>query len=598
MRLPGLGSAPPAQPKPRIWPRMSLLLGDRRGLIAGLVVASLLSGLTEAGILAVLAQTAAALADGASHVEVSFGPVEGSVSVGTLLAGGAALALLRFALQALLAWIPARIGTDMQARLRRELFEAFTRASWAVQSRDREGHLQELMTDQMAIAAAATLWTTILLTSAFTFLTLIASALALNPIVAVVVLAVTGALFAVLRPLSALGRRFGRAASKSSMDHAGGIGEAIRLTEETAVFGVGEAQRRRINDLIAEIRHPAFRTMLLARLVPGIYQSLIYVFVVGGLAALYFGGAGQVGSLGAVVLVLIRASSYGQQAQGAHQSLHQTLPYLDRVQDAQHRYLESIEPQGTRPLERLRTLAFEGVEFAYREERPVLRGIDFEVGSGEAIGIVGPSGAGKSTLVQILLRLRSPQRGRYLINGEPAAEFTPADWHRLVAYVPQEPRLLHATVADNIRFFRDLDDEAVERAARLAGIHDEVSGWPLGYETVVGPRADAVSGGQQQRICLARALAARPEVLVLDEPTSSLDPHSEQLIQQSLLNLQHKLTLFVVAHRMSTLDVCERVMVVVDGRLEGFDAASALRNESAYYRSATAVASGVLPSGG
>jgi ABC-type multidrug transport system fused ATPase/permease subunit len=577
---------------------MHLLLGDRKSLIAALVIASLLSGLTEAGLLAILAQTATALADGTSRVDVSTGGLDTSVTIGALLAFGAGLALLRFALQTLLAFLPARIATDIQARLRGELFHAFTRASWAVQSRDREGHLQELMTDQMAIAAAATLWTTILLTSAFTFFMLIVSALALDPVVAVIVLAVTGGLFAALRPLSALGRRFGRAASKSSMEHAGGIGEAIRLTEETAVFGVAAAQRERIDRLVAEIRHPAFRTMLLARLVPGIYQSLIYLFVVAGLAVLYFGGAGQVGSLGAVVLVLVRASSYGQQAQGAHQSLHQTLPYLDRVQEAQRRYVASIEPEGTRPLQAVRTLAFEDVEFAYREGSPVLRGISFEVRGGEAIGIVGPSGAGKSTLVQILLRLRSPDRGRYLIDGEPAASFAAADWHRLVAYVPQEPRLLHATVADNIRFFRELDDAAVERSARLAGIHDEVTGWAHGYETVVGPRADAVSGGQQQRICLARALAAEPEVLVLDEPTSSLDPHSEQLIQQSLLALQHKLTLFVVAHRMSTLDVCERVMVVVDGRLEGFDAASALRNDSAYYRSATAVAGGVLPSGG
>jgi ABC-type multidrug transport system fused ATPase/permease subunit len=581
-----------------IWSHTRTLLGDRRSLVAALVVASLLSGLSEAGILAILAQVAAALADGSTRIHVAAGPVDEYKTIGALLGFGAALALFRFALQALLAYLPARIGSDMQARLRTELFGAFTRASWAVQSRDREGHLQELMTDQMALAAAATVWLTALLTAAFTFLMLIVSALALDPVVALVVLAVTGSLFALMRPLSAVGRGFGRSVSKTSMEHAGGIGEAIRLTEETEVFGVADAQRQRIERLVGEIRRPAFRAMLLARLVPSAYQSLIYMFVLAGLAVLYAGGAGQVGSLGAVVLVLIRASTYGQQVQGSHQSLHQTLPYLERVEEAQQRYLASVEPAGTRPLQRVKTLAFEDVEFAYREGTPVLRGIGFEVASGEAIGIVGPSGAGKSTLVQVLLRLRGPDRGQYLVNGVPAAELASDDWHRLVAYVPQEPRLLHASVADNIRFFRDLDDEAVELAARHAGIHDDVVGWPAGYETVVGPRADAVSGGQQQRICLARALAAEPEVLVLDEPTSSLDPHSEALIQQSLSALRHELTLFVVAHRMSTLDICERVMVVVDGRLQAFDAADALQRSNAYYRSATELSSGMLPTGG
>ena len=117
--------------------------------------------------------------------------------------------------------------------------------------------------------------------------------------------------------------------------------------------------------------------------------------------------------------------------------------------------------------------------------------------------------------------------------------------------------------------------------------------WPKGYQHRIGPRADAVSGGQQQRICLARALAARPQVLVLDEPTSALDPHAEQLIRESLTTLKHELTLFVVAHRMSTLDTCDRVMVIVDGRLQAFDAASALLSDSPYYRSRSALAVGL-----
>jgi ABC-type multidrug transport system fused ATPase/permease subunit len=159
--------------------------------------------------------------------------------------------------------------------------------------------------------------------------------------------------------------------------------------------------------------------------------------------------------------------------------------------------------------------------------------------------------------------------------------------------VPQEPRLLHASVAENIRYFRDIGDEDVQRAAKLARIHDDVMRWQRGYETIVGPRADAVSGGQKQRICLARALAARPEMLVLDEPTSALDPHSETLIQESLSALADELTLFIIAHRMSTLDTCDRVMVIMDGRLVAFDTKELLQEQNHYYRSASLIAAGM-----
>ncbi len=195
------------------------------------------------------------------------------------------------------------------------------------------------------------------------------------------------------------------------------------------------------------------------------------------------------------------------------------------------------------------------------------------------------------TLVQLLLQLRTPDDGRYLVNGNPVQQFVRDDWHKLVAYVPQEPRLLHASATENIRFFRDLDDEAVERAARLARIHDDIVSWSDGYETIIGPRADAVSGGQQQRICLARALA-RAQVLVLDEPTSALDPQSEALIQESLVALKGGLTLFIIAHRMSTLNTCSRVMVILGGRLVAFDTKAVLEEENPYYRSASMIAAG------
>jgi ATP-binding cassette subfamily B protein len=574
------------------WTQLRPLLGGRRRSVIALSFFSILSGFTEAGVLAVVAQVAASLVSGAHEVTASVGPFELHTSVGTLLIIASILAVVRLALQVPISALPARIAADVQANLRTGLFNSFTQASWAEQSRDREGHLQEMMTSQVVQATWGAMQVNVLITAIFTFLVLIVSALVLNFPAALVVLIAAVGLFGLLRPMNALGHRGSRALSQAQMDYANGIGEAVRLAEETHVFGVEEAQGERVGALVATAQELFFRTQAIGRLVPNLYQSLIFLIIVLGLGGLYLSGVGQVASLGAVVLLLVRAGTYGQQIQNAYQLVRQALPFVERLQEAERAYAASAPPAQQRALPSVEAIAFERVSYAYQKDRPVLRGVDFEVSPGETIGVIGPSGAGKSTLVQILLRLRSPDGGRYLVNGLSADEFSREDWHRQVAYVPQQPRLIHASVANNISYFRSLDLGTVERAGKLARIDEDVRGWALGYETIVGPRADAVSGGQQQRICLARGLAASPRILVLDEPTSALDPRSEALLQDSLRSLTGEVTLFIVAHRMSTLDICDRVMVVIDGRLEAFDSAISLQSKSPYYRNASAIATG------
>lgn len=575
-----------------LWAQLQPLLGERRRSVAALASLSVVSGFTEAGVLAVVAQVAASLVSGATEVNASIGPFEAHTSIGTLLAIAALLATLRLVLQIPISYLPARMAADVQAHLRTGLFDAFTQASWAAQSRDREGHLQEMMTSQVVQATQGALQLTVLITALFTFVVLIVSALVLNLVAAIVVLAAALSLFALLRPLNALGHRRSRSLSQAQMNYAGGVGEAVRVAEETRVFGVASAQRQSIGELVGVSQELFFRTQLLGRMIPSLYQSLLFLIIIGGLVVLHAAGAGHVASLGAVVLLLVRAGTYGQQIQGSYQLVRQALPFVERLREAEQRYLGSRPATGSASLAKIHTLTFEKVSYAYNPTRPVLSGIDFEVSPGETIGVIGPSGAGKSTLVQILLRLRSPDSGRYLVNGLPVEQFSSEDWHRQVAYVPQQPRLIHASVAANISYFRTLDLSTIERAGKLARIDADIRGWAHGYETIVGPRADAVSGGQQQRICLARGLAASPRILVLDEPTSALDPRSETLLQDSLRSLAGEVTLFIVAHRMSTLDICDRVMVIIDGRLEAFDSAISLQSKSPYYRNASAIAAG------
>ncbi len=550
--------------------------------IGGVAATAMLSGFCEAGILAAIAQVGTALVYKGHNVHIELGPLHLNPSIGSILILAGVLSVLRIALLGWSASLQARLASDIQATLRNELFGAFTRASWGLQSREREGHLQEMMTAQILQSTMGTLQLAALVSSAITFAVLLLSALALNVLAALVVVVVSIVMFAALRPLSSYGRRSARELSRSQLDFASGVGEAVRMTEETHVFGVGEAQRARVGGLVGEAQRLAYQAQFVNRLVPTLFQSLIYLTVIGGLGALYETHAGNVASLGAVVLIMVRAGTYGQQVQTSYQTIIQALPFSERVRRETAKYTADELPRGGLPLPRIERLSFEDVSYSYRAGDPVLSEIGFDADRGEALGIVGPSGAGKSTLVQLLLGLRAPVEGTYAINGVPAEQFSPGDWHRQVAYVPQRPQLLHASVADNIRYFRDIDIKMVERAARLARIEEEILAWPQGYETIIGPRADSISGGQQQRICLARALAAAPDVLVLDEPTSALDPRSEILIQESLTEIAAELTLFVVTHRMSLLSVCDSVLVIVDGRVADFGATEVLRERSQY----------------
>ena len=571
---------------------VSVLVGNRRGTVAALILCSIIAGIAEAAFLAILVETAFGLVKTAKHTSQHTSIFHLHASVDTLILIAFCLVVLRLILQVPLTILPARIASHVQGSLRKELFHAFTVASWGMQSREREGHMQETMTGQVASATGGALQATGLITSLFSFLVLLLAAFVLNVEAAAIVLVSAVLLFVGLRPLNQAGVRRARVLSRAQMQYASGIAQANRLAEETRVFGVAAAQRVQVDRFIDIARNAFYRMQLIGRLAPSIYQSAVSLMLVGALFVLSRVGAAHVDSLGAVILILYRAGSSGQSVQGSWQNLRQSVPFIERLQETKRRYMGSSQADGEVPLANVASMAFENVSFSYRAGRPVLSEISFEVAGGETIGVIGPSGAGKSTLIQILLRLRQPETGRYLVNGVSAEQIVAADWHKLVAYVPQEPRLVHASVAENIRFFRDLDEETVQRAGKLARIHEEIMGWPKGYDTVVGPRADAVSGGQQQRICLARALAARPEVLVLDEPTSALDPHSEMLIQESLTGLSEELTLFIIAHRMSTLDICRRVMVIIDGRLVAFDTTELLKSQNAYYRSASALAAG------
>ncbi len=213
------------------------------------------------------------------------------------------------------------------------------------------------------------------------------------------------------------------------------------------------------------------------------------------------------------------------------------------------------------------TLSFEDVHYAYDNgQRPALNGVSFQITAGQKVALVGPTGAGKTTLAHLLLRFIEPQQGRILVNGVPLHQFQ--NWRAQVAWVPQNPFLFDASVADNIRLGRpEATQEQIEQAARRAHAHEFICALPQGYDTRIGERGARLSGGQAQRIALARAFLKDAPLLVLDEPTAHLDPECETLLHESIEQLMENRTALIIAHRLSTVQRADQVIALEAGRI-------------------------------
>jgi ATP-binding cassette subfamily B protein len=211
---------------------------------------------------------------------------------------------------------------------------------------------------------------------------------------------------------------------------------------------------------------------------------------------------------------------------------------------------------------------FENVDFSYQPERQILRDVSFSVGAGEKVAVVGQSGAGKSTLSRLLFRFYDVTDGRVLIDGQDVREVTQQSLRDAIAIVPQDTVLFNDTIYYNLAYGNPRAGRAeIEEAAGMAHIHDFIESLPNGYNSLVGERGLKLSGGEKQRIAIARAILKRPRILLFDEATSSLDSKTEQAIQETLGEVAENHTTLVIAHRLSTVVDADRILVMDNGRI-------------------------------
>ncbi len=252
-----------------------------------------------------------------------------------------------------------------------------------------------------------------------------------------------------------------------------------------------------------------------------------------------------------------------------YREIRQSLVDMGEMFDLLHQPPDVKDRPDARPLRVTGgSVSFEEVAFGYEPERPILKGVSFTVPAGRSLAVVGPSGAGKSTIGRLLFRFYDVQGGAVRIDGQDLRDVTQTSLHAAIGVVPQDTVLFNDTIGYNIAYGRDgATPDEIEAAARAAQLHDFIASLPLGYDTPVGERGLKLSGGEKQRVGIARALLKDPPILLLDEATSALDTRTEESIQEALRRAGQGRTVITIAHRLSTIADADRIVVLEDGRI-------------------------------
>lgn len=387
-----------------------------------------------------------------------------------------------------------------------------------------------------------------------------------------------------LMPLALLpSRRIGRTtyeARKQTQAHLGKL--TAYLQEILGISGIllvkafvtGRRERARFQGLNSELRRLQLRQEMIGRW----FYMLMDVLQTAGPAVLWlyggwlvFHGQATVGTV--VTFIVVLAGRLGG-AIGSLGSLHVnitgSLALFNRIFTLLDLPAEVTDRDGARPLQRVGgAVAFDQVTFAYRPDlRPALQAVSFRVQPGQLVALVGPTGAGKSTAASLVPRFHDPQQGWVLVDGHDVREVTLESLGGHIGIVFQDTFLFHASIADNLRYARpDATDQELVAAATAANLHGFIASLPDGYDTIVGERGHRLSGGEKQRVAIARVILKDPRILLLDEATSHLDTVSEQLIQAALKPLFAGRTTIAIAHRLSTVLAADQILVLDHGRL-------------------------------
>lgn len=510
-----------------------------------------------------------------------------------LLVGGiVGVAVVSGLINVLQSWLNARVGQGIMFDLRNQLYRHLQRMSLGFYTTERAGEIvSRLNNDVGAVRDVATGTVTNIARNLFTLIATLIAIFSLNPQLALLSIAIVPTFYLPTRIVGRIRHRLSRLTQEQYAEMVAFMEERLNIGGMmlAKIFGQTRADAE---DFWQRNRGVADLSVKQAMAGRWLFMVLTSFGALGPAAIYLYGGhlairdALTVGTLIAFVAYLANlyrpveaiATVYVN-LQGALAVFERIFDYLDRVPDVQDRP-DAIELTEVRGEIRLEHVSFEYPRSPYAkpartpdeeadaESRRALRDVSFTIGAGERVALVGPSGAGKTTITYLLPRFYDPTEGRITLDGHDLRDITQESLRAHFGVVTQDTFLFHTTVRENLLYARpDATEEEIIEAARSAHIHDFITALPEGYDTVVGERGFRLSGGEKQRLAIARALLKDPRILVLDEATSHLDATSEHLIQQALEVLLRGRTSVTIAHRLSTILGADKIVVMDRGRV-------------------------------
>jgi len=558
------------------------LLRGNRILAALQSVLFLLVGLSEAAILTLFARIALiAVTESSDHVAM---PLIGAGSIGFTFVVLAVLIMIRLVVGSLIAVAIGQLQFRVVTTIRSEIVGAYSKASWRSQADLDEGGLQQIV---VALPNKASGSVAGLLKNAgdiFIMAAMLSYAVFTDHVLtlALIVAVLTSSL--AFLPF----RRFIKSRSadviRKQRELSSATTELSAMKFELQAFGVGQRFFKPVRDLIIRGGRVERRLSIVKAMVVPLYTTLTYSAVALGLMILQGSTSDGLNQVGPILLVVLRSLAYGQAIQQAAIGIASLMPILDFLQSQ----LETLQSNqlnwGDRSLDVVNSVQLEDVSFAYVEsDGTALRGASVLIARGERVGIVGPSGSGKSTLTRLMLGIVRADTGQVLVNHSPLHEYDRDAWSGRVGVVPQSAQVLRGSLADNLRMYRDgISDEDLWWALEVADLAAEVRLMPDALATEIGAGTRTLSGGQQQRLAIARAFATRPDLVVMDEPTSSIDAMSEAAVSDAIERLPEDVTVIIVSHRMRILQGCDRLIVVEGGQITANGPSSEVLYSSPY----------------